>query len=186
MLAALADGTCGLVLVAPERFGDARFRAALEGREIALFAVDEAHCLSEWGHDFRPDYLRLADARDAIGARCTMALTATATPRVAADIVRALRLRDPVEVRTGVDRPNLTFDVAAVQGERARLALLAAGLADPSSRPAIVYAGTRARCEEVAERLREAGRARRGLPRGARRGRARRAPGALHGVRRTA
>ena len=156
VLAALADGSCGLVLVAPERFGDRRFRAALEGREISLFAVDEAHCLSEWGHDFRPDYLRLADARDAIGARCTMALTATATPRVAADIVRALRLRDPVEVRTGVDRPNLTFDVAAVQGERARLALLAAGLADPAVRPAIVYAGTRARCEEVAQRLREA------------------------------
>ena len=167
VLAAIADGTCGLVLVAPERFGDARFRAALEGREIALFAVDEAHCLSEWGHDFRPDYLRLADARDAIGARCTMALTATATPRVAADIARALRLRDPVEVRTGVDRPNLTFDVAAVQGERARLALLATGLADPSARPAIVYAGTRARCEEVAERLREAGRPGRGVPRGA-------------------
>ena len=156
VLAALADGSCGLVLVAPERFGDARFRAAIEEREIALFAVDEAHCLSEWGHDFRPDYLRLADARDAIGARCTMALTATATPRVAADIMRALRLRDPVEVRTGVDRPNLTFDVAAVQGERARLSLLAAGLADPSQRPAIVYAGTRARCEDVAERLREA------------------------------
>ena len=125
-------------------------------REVSLFAVDEAHCLSEWGHDFRPDYLRLADARDSIGARCTMALTATATPRVAADIVRALRLRDPVEVRTGVDRPNLTFDVAAVQGERVRLELLAAGLADPGSRPAIVYAGTRARCEAVAERLREA------------------------------
>ena len=85
-----------------------------------------------------------------------MALTATATPRVAADIMRALRLRDPVEVRTGVDRPNLTFDVAAVQGERARLALLAAGLADPSQRPAIVYAGTRARCEDVAQRLRDA------------------------------
>jgi ATP-dependent DNA helicase RecQ len=156
VLAALADGSCGLVLVAPERFGDARFRAAIAEREIALFAVDEAHCLSEWGHDFRPDYLRLADARDAIGARCTMALTATATPRVAGDIMRALRLRDPVEVRTGVDRPNLTFDVAAVQGERARLSLLAAGLADPASRPAIVYAGTRARCEDVAERLREA------------------------------
>jgi ATP-dependent DNA helicase RecQ len=156
VLAALADGSCGLVLVAPERFGDARFRAAIDGREIALFAVDEAHCLSEWGHDFRPDYLRLADARDAIGARCTMALTATATPRVAADIARALRLRDPVQVRTGVDRPNLTFDVAAVQGERGRLALLAAGLADPSQRPAIVYAGTRARCEDVAQRLRDA------------------------------
>ena len=155
-LAAIADGSCGLVLVAPERFGDARFRAALARREVSLFAVDEAHCLSEWGHDFRPDYLRLADARDSIGARCTMALTATATPRVAADIIRALRLRDPVEVRTGVDRPNLTFDVAAVQGERVRLELLAAGLADPGSRPAIVYAGTRARCEAVAERLREA------------------------------
>jgi RecQ family ATP-dependent DNA helicase len=156
-LAALAGGSCGLVFVAPERFGDARFRSAIAERDVALFAVDEAHCLSEWGHDFRPDYLRLADARDAVGARCTMALTATATPRVAADIVRALRLRDPVDVRLGVDRPNLTFDVAAVQGERARLALLAAGLADASQRPAIVYAGTRMRCEDVAAQLREAG-----------------------------
>ncbi|HEY3613680.1 MAG TPA: RecQ family ATP-dependent DNA helicase, partial [Gaiellales bacterium] len=157
VLAALADGACTLVLVAPERFGDARFRSAIAGREIPLFAVDEAHCLSEWGHDFRPDYLRLADARDAVGARCTMALTATATPRVADDIRRALRLRDPLEVRTGVDRPNLTFDVAAVQGERARLALLTAGLADAGSRPAIVYAGTRNRCDDVAGHLRAAG-----------------------------
>ena len=157
VLAALADGSCGLVLVAPERFGDARFRAAIDGREIALFAVDEAHCLSEWGHDFRPDYLRLADARDAIGARCTMALTATATPRVAADIVRALRLRDPVEVRTGVDRPNLTFDVAAVQGERARLALLAAGLADPLAAARRSSTPARARAARTSrERLREA------------------------------
>jgi RecQ family ATP-dependent DNA helicase len=156
-IAAVADGRCGLVLVAPERFASARFREAVGGRDVALFAVDEAHCLSDWGHDFRPDYLRLADARDELGARCTMALTATATTRVAEDVARRLRLRDPVRVATGFDRPNLTFDVAPAPGDRAKWALLDRGLADPAARPAIVYAGTRARSEALAQRLAGAG-----------------------------
>jgi ATP-dependent DNA helicase RecQ len=157
VLAAVLDGSCRLLYVAPERFADRRFRDVVRGREIALFAVDEAHCLSEWGHDFRPDYLRLADARDELGARCTMALTATATPRVAADISRVLRLRDPIEVVTGFDRPNLTFDVVEARTDAAKWSLLSAGLGDPAHRPAVVYAGTRDRCDRLAASLREAG-----------------------------
>jgi ATP-dependent DNA helicase RecQ len=156
-LSAVAGGSCRLLFVAPERFADARFRTAVDGRPVDLFAVDEAHCLSDWGHDFRPDYLRLADARDEVGARCTMALTATATRRVAADIARALRLRDPVEVATGFDRPNLTFDVIPARTEAAKWRLLRAGLADEETRPALVYAGTRRRCEELAGQLRAEG-----------------------------
>ena len=156
-LDAVADGSCRLLLVAPERFADARFRELVERREVSLFAVDEAHCLSEWGHDFRPDYLRLAAARDAIGAHATMALTATATPAVAADIALRLALRDPVSIRTGFDRANLAFDVVLAPDERARWLLVERGLANPESRPAIIYAGTRARCEQVAEGLSERG-----------------------------
>ena len=121
--------------------------------EVDLLVVDEAHCLSEWGHDFRPDYGRLAGVRHALGDPPTMALTATATPRVAIDIARRLRLRDPVEVRTGFDRPNLTFDVLHASGDRMRYDLLTAGLADPAARPAIVYARSRRAVEEIGARL---------------------------------
>ena len=77
--------------------------------------VDEAHCVSQWGHDFRPDYFRLADAARHLSARSLLAATATATPAVADDIVRRLHLRDPVRVTTGFDRPNLSFVVAALR-----------------------------------------------------------------------
>ena len=90
-------------------------------------------------------------------ARCTMALTATATRRVAADIARAMRLRDPVEVATGFDRPNLTFDVIPARTEAAKWRLLRSGLAEETGRPALVYAGTRRRCEELAGQLRAEG-----------------------------
>ena len=80
-------------------------------REIGLFVVDEAHCVSQWGHDFRPEYFRLADAARWLGAKAIVASTATATPQVAADIVARLGLRDPVHVATGFDRPNLSFAV---------------------------------------------------------------------------
>ena len=85
------------------------FVAAIGGRRVGLFVVDEAHCISQWGHDFRPDYFSLADAARRVGARATIALTATATPRVADDIARRLALRDPVRVTTGFDRPNLSL-----------------------------------------------------------------------------
>ena len=148
------------MLCAPERFHRSDFRAALAGSRVELLAIDEAHCVSEWGHNFRPDYRRLAAWRDAVGARATMALTATATPAVQADVVRHLGLRDPVRVVTGVDRPNLSFDVVDVSGRgatRRKWERLLAGLADPGARPAIVYCGTRRATEEVAAGLSERG-----------------------------
>ena len=117
---------------------------AIGAARVGLFVVDEAHCVSQWGHDFRPDYFRLADAARALGARAMIALTATATPRVADDIARRLGLRDPVRVTTGFDRPNLSFAVVPCATARRQ----ARGgwprrSASPGALPAIVYAGTR-------------------------------------------
>jgi ATP-dependent DNA helicase RecQ len=115
--------------------------------------VDEAHCVSQWGHDFRPDYFRLADAARWLGAEAILASTATATPQVAADIVARLGLRDPVHVATGFDRPNLSFAVVPSANKQAVHRGIAAALAEPGALPGIVYAGTRAECEKLAGRL---------------------------------
>ena len=157
-LAQIAAGELQLVLAAPERFASLGFRDALAaGRRVSLFVVDEAHCVAEWGHDFRPDYLRLRDAIEALARPAVMAATATATPRVAEEITQRLGLRDPVAVRSGFDRPNITFDVAAVEGTgslaRKRAALLHV-LGQADALPAIVYCGTRRHTDEVAELLR--------------------------------
>src|SRR4029077_16979974 len=88
VLGEIRDGSAQLVLAAPERFASAAFHEALRGREVGLFVVDEAHCVAEWGHDFRPDYLRLHDAIGALGRPPVMAATATATPRVAGEIAQ--------------------------------------------------------------------------------------------------
>jgi ATP-dependent DNA helicase RecQ len=149
----IRTGGARLVYVAPERFTSARFLSAIAEAGVARLAVDEAHCLSEWGHDFRPDYLRLADVRERLGSPPTMALTATATPRVAADIAAALRLRDPVTPRTGFDRPNLMFAVVPVAGDREKPRVLASLLHAPDALPAVVYCGRRRTCEEVADAL---------------------------------
>jgi ATP-dependent DNA helicase RecQ len=149
----IGDGEARLVYVAPERFSSRRFLDAIGAVGVARLAVDEAHCLSEWGHDFRPDYLRLADVRERLGSPPTIALTATATGRVSKDIVAALRLRDPVMPRTGFDRPNLAFSVVPVAGDHAKPATLMRLLQAPGALPAVVYCGRRRTCEEVAEAL---------------------------------
>ncbi|HET9073985.1 MAG TPA: RecQ family ATP-dependent DNA helicase [Solirubrobacteraceae bacterium] len=152
----ILDGSARIVFCSPERFGVPSFTAALERRGVGLFVVDEAHCLSEWGHDFRPDYLRLGRVIKRLGRPPVMAATATATEQVAEEIQRRLELRDPVMIRSGFDRPNLSFDVVALDGEGSkehRLQLLLHGLRDPANRPAIVYAGTRRDVEEVVDRL---------------------------------
>ena len=150
------SGELALLYVAPERFGAPAFTAAMAACRVGLFVVDEAHCVSQWGHDFRPDYFTLADAAVAVGARATLALTATATPTVADDIVRRLRLRDPVRITTGFDRPNLSFVVVPCRGGVDKERRLAAALAEPGALPAIVYAGTRGASEKLAGGLRGA------------------------------
>jgi ATP-dependent DNA helicase RecQ len=152
-IARAAAGELKLLYVAPERFSSPGFLEAVRGVDVGLFVVDEAHCVSQWGHDFRPDYFRLADAARWLGAQAIVASTATATPQVSADIGARLGLRDPVRVATGFDRPNLSFAVVPCRGPAEKRTRLAAALADPQARPAIVYAGTRADTERLAGQL---------------------------------
>ncbi len=159
-LGMVRGGEARIVYCSPERFGSTVFLDALAQRRIDLIAVDEAHCVSEWGHDFRPDYLRLPQIADKLGRPTVMACTATATKPVAAEIASRFGMREPLQVRAGFDRPNLSFDVVPLEGtgsKARRQALLEAGLADPANRPAIVYCGTRKDTDEVAATLREAG-----------------------------
>jgi ATP-dependent DNA helicase RecQ len=159
-LARIASGEARIVYCSPERFGSTSFWKAIDSRQVDLFAVDEAHCVSEWGHDFRPDYLRLPKALERLGHPTVIACTATATEEVAREIHLRLGLRDPLMIRAGFDRPNLSFDTITLEGKgtKARkFGLLEHGLADPANRPAIVYCGTRKDTDEVAEVLRAAG-----------------------------
>src|SRR3954447_18342501 len=146
------SGELRLLYVAPERFSSPVFVDRMAAARVGLFVVDEAHCVSEWGHDFRPDYFRLADAARYLGADAIVASTATATPRVAADIVGRLSLDEPVKVATGFDRPNIAFAVGR-PAPHEKLPTLVAALGRDDALPAIVYAGTRAGSEEIAEQL---------------------------------
>ena len=158
-LAQIRSGAANLVLATPERFRSPLFRAALAKRRIALFAVNEAHCVAEWGHDFRPAYLRLGEAIDELGRPPIMAATATATPAVAREIAKALGLRAVIQVYSGFDRPNLTFDVAQIDSAgvvRLKQAALLDALRSPYARPAIVYCAKRNDTHYVAAMLRRA------------------------------
>jgi ATP-dependent DNA helicase RecQ len=122
----LAAGRIRLLYVTPERFRKPGFLTALRGRRVPLVAVDEAHCVSEWGHDFRPDYTRLADIRRRLGDPVTIALTATATPDVQADIVRQLGIEtEAIRLfHAGFDRPNLELAAREVWGDDDKLAAI--------------------------------------------------------------
>jgi ATP-dependent DNA helicase RecQ len=159
-LGAVRGGEARIVYCSPERFGAPSFLAAVAERRVDLMAIDEAHCLSEWGHDFRPDYLRLPEVVERLGRPTVMACTATATTEVAREVVERLGLREPLMIRSGFDRPNLSFDVVALEGRGAKarkMALLEQGLAEAENRPAIVYCGTRRDTDEVTETLRATG-----------------------------
>src|SRR4051795_5844593 len=152
-LARAVGGEVRLLYVAPERFSSPGFVQRIGEARVGLFVVDEAHCVSQWGHDFRPDYFRLADAARHLGADAIVASTATATPQVATDIVRRLSLQDPVRVATGFDRPNIGFAVARPAPHEKR-PLVSELLRAEDPLPAIVYAGTRAGSEELRDHLR--------------------------------
>ncbi len=152
----IRSGGLKLLYVAPERFANERFRGSLEHVQLSLFAVDEAHCISEWGHNFRPDYLKLAGFAERYGAERVLALTATATPRVLDDICRGFKVAPECAVSTGFHRPNLeliTTPVASAERDGA----LIARLSERPSGPTIVYVTLQRTSEEVAERLTAAG-----------------------------
>ena len=161
-LAAAERGELAIVYVSPERAVSPGFLRLLGRARIAMLAIDEAHCVSQWGHDFRPEYMRLAELRDVADAPM-IALTATATPRVMAEISRGLALRDPVTVRGDFRRPNLAFEVQHHRGDEPRLAatidaLDRAGLRQRSGAGrGIVYCSTRKKTEAVASELASAG-----------------------------
>ncbi|MGE5596113.1 MAG: RecQ family ATP-dependent DNA helicase, partial [Hyphomicrobiales bacterium] len=152
-LDAVAEGRVRLLYVAPERFGDAAFMAGLRRARVALLAVDEAHCISQWGHDFRPSYGDLGDVRPRLGGPPIVALTATADPLVRDDVAEKLRLRDPVIHVAGFDRPNLRFDVVHVKNQKEKAERIAEKLRELRDESAIVYCGTRKKVEEVTDFL---------------------------------
>ncbi len=147
----LAEGVYKLVYVAPERFRDGRFVQTLNRVKISFMAVDEAHCVSMWGHDFRPDYLRIGEALDRLGNPPVSAFTATATPEVREDINKFLRLRNPIRLVAGFERPNLDFRVVTLNKRKEKLARLAALI--ERHKTGIIYCATRKKVEEVAEYL---------------------------------
>ncbi len=165
VIAAFVRGELALLYVSPERAALDSFKRLLGRVPIALFAIDEAHCLSQWGHDFRPEYLRLHELRElAATARVPMiALTATATPRVMREIATALVLRTPTVVRGDFRRPNLRFEVRHFAGDRERLAATLAACDELGLRNrfgtgrAIIYCSTRKKAETVALALRGSG-----------------------------
>lgn len=147
----LKAGDFKLVYVAPERFGSKGFLHALSEVDVELVAVDEAHCLSQWGHDFRPDYLKLGAAIEAMGRPQVAALTATATSRVREDIVKHLKLADPRVIVRGFARENLSFRITPCDGNKDKFARLDSLI--NRYKTGIVYCSTRKKVEQVSEEL---------------------------------
>ena len=131
-------GDIDLLFVTPERFRQPDFRGALPELSVSRLAVDEAHCISQWGHDFRPDYSRVGLYRRELGGVPAVALTATATPEVAEDIAERLELRDPLILRTGIERPNLFMAVTEVNSNEEKVEVILARIQEIGG-PGIVY-----------------------------------------------
>ncbi len=185
VMARLRDGFRGLLYVAPERFNAPGFFSIITQRKLSLLAIDEAHCISQWGHDFRPEYLRLGEVRKQLGDPLTIALTATATPEVRTDIVRNLELKDPAIHVTGFDRPNLSYQSIVFAKAKNKQAELIDYLSQQKA-GGIVYCSTRKHVDEVTSLLaKQAARAHGGgLSRGHGPGGARQQSAPLHRSRR--
>ena len=152
----LISGTLKLLYVAPERFNNERFLATLKRVKISLFAVDEAHCISEWGHNFRPDYLKMAETARDLGAERVLALTATATPSVVKDICRAFEIPAECAIVTGFYRNNLQIGITPTRADQRDVLLLKRLQSRPPG-SGIVYVTLQKTAEKVANLLTEAG-----------------------------
>src|SRR5450759_3568401 len=141
-LARADRGEIKLLYVAPERFDYGRTAESLRAAGVSLLAIDEAHCISQWGHDFRPSYLRVKKVHEALGSPTTIALTATATPEVRRDIARELALKNPETIITGFDRPNLTYYVVPTKNDAEKEKRLVEILRKHDGL-AVIYASTR-------------------------------------------
>jgi ATP-dependent DNA helicase RecQ len=148
------NGFYKLLYIAPERFYNKEFMEALVGIKVSLFAVDEAHCISEWGHDFRPSYLKLREVIEYLNRPTVLALTATATPEVREDIIKQLSLNNPEVIVTGFARPNLQFGAIRATDARKPQFVLDA-ISSARDKPGIIYVGTRARADELLQILLE-------------------------------
>jgi len=153
----LVQGKYKLVLIAPERLRSPNFRAALASAPISMLVLDEAHCLSQWGHDFRPDYLNIAALRPQLQPKLTLALTATATPRTQNGIIEQLNMPEAKRFINGFNRSNLYFEVLPASSNTEKLSLIRDYLRERKNENAsgIIYTGTRANAEEVAAFVRE-------------------------------
>lgn len=147
-----AEGSVEYLFLAPEQFDNPETLERLQAVQPSLFVVDEAHCISAWGHDFRPDYLRLARVIEALGHPRILALTATAAPPVREEIVERLGMQEPAVLVQGFDRPNIALAVERVTGQEQKWQLVAERV-QAAPKPGIIYAATRKNTEALAELL---------------------------------
>jgi ATP-dependent DNA helicase RecQ len=148
----VSKGAYRLVYIAPERFYNQAFLNELKKIKVSLFAIDEAHCISQWGHDFRPSYLRLKDAIKNCGQPTVVALTATATPEVRQDIARQLNFKDYKSVISGFSRPNLQLGAVLANNEK-KFDYILEAVRSQENESGIIYAGTRSKVDEIVEFL---------------------------------
>ena len=152
----IKNGFYKIIYVAPERFYSLPFLESLSEIKISLFAIDEAHCISSWGHDFRPSYLKLKTAIEILKKPMVVALTATATPEVRQDIIKQLDLKNPDVIVTGFARENIQFGVIHSSTNR-KVDFILDAIASSDSGSGIVYVGTRNKADEIVEKLLENG-----------------------------